>query len=154
MTRGEQHRRHRQDVLHPLGPERFQAIAQDRLGKFQVAVLQGQRPHPLAQGPSQLGKLGHRQAIATAVAADQQAEAASGRFAQQGKGVGIARSRMHGHMRLKRTLSLQNRPTTVGRITCHSQPGAETADPGAAAAQRDRGRLARPQSPFETAVAY
>jgi hypothetical protein len=74
----------------------------------------------LAQGPSQLGKLGHRQAIATAVAADEQAEAASGRFAQQGKGVGIARSRMHGQMRLKRTLSLQNRPTTAGRLTGNS----------------------------------
>ena len=153
MTCSEQHRRHRQDVFHPLGPERFQAIAQDRLGKFQVAVLQGQRPHPLAQGPSQLGKLGHRQAIATAVAADQQAEATSGRFAQQGKGVGIARSRMHGQMRLKRTLSLQNRPTTVGRITGHYQPGAAAAHPDAAAAQRDSSSSPSQQPPSETGVA-
>jgi hypothetical protein len=30
-------------------------------------------------------------------------------------------------MRLKRTLSLQNRPTPVGRITGHYQPGAAAA---------------------------
>ena len=73
MASGEQHRRHRQNVLHSLGPERFQAVAQDRLGKFQIAILQRQGQQPLAQGPSQIGKLGHRQAIATAVTADEYA---------------------------------------------------------------------------------
>ena len=41
-------------------------------------------------------------------------------------------------MRLKRTLSLQNRPTPVGRITGHYQPGAAAAHPDAASAQQNR----------------
>ena len=99
VARCKQHGRHGQHVAYPPGPQRLQAIAQDRPGKFQVAVfhrhLGQQRLEPLGQ----LGKFGHCQPIAAAVAANQHPNRAVGTGTQVGMGEGS-----HGHSHLRPTL--------------------------------------------------
>ena len=73
---GKQHGGHGQHPLHALGPQAVEPLAQDRPGKFQVAVGHGHLWHQLAQGFRQLGKFGHSQAITAAMAADQHPQGA------------------------------------------------------------------------------
>ena len=99
MTRCKQHGRHSQHVAYAPSSQRLQAIAQDRPGKFQVAVFHRHLGQERLEALSQLGKFGHCQPIATAVAAYQHPDRAVGTSAQVGMGGGS-----HGHSRLKATL--------------------------------------------------
>ena len=110
VASGKQHGRHGQHPLHPLGPQAVEPLAQDRPGKFQVAVGHGHLGHQLAQGFSQLGKFGHGQAIAAAMAADQHAEGAAfgsegGRASRGMAGILGCCARNHGMSCLGSTLS-------------------------------------------------
>jgi hypothetical protein len=52
-------------------PQGIEALPQDWPGEFQIAIFQGHRIQPLPQLIGQGGKFGHRQAVAAAVATDQ-----------------------------------------------------------------------------------
>ncbi len=87
MPGGKQHRRHRQDVTDPPLPQRLQAITQDRPGEFQIAVLHRQGIEAAPQRLGQAGELLHRQAVAAAVAAHQNAEKPMGSAQRHGEGL-------------------------------------------------------------------
>ena len=78
VARGKQHRRYRQHVPHALGLQALEPVAQDRPGKFEVAVLDRHRGQPRPHLLGQLGKFGDRQPVAAAVAADHHADGAGG----------------------------------------------------------------------------
>ena len=99
VARCKQHGRHGQHVTYPPGPQRLQAIAQDRPGKFQVAVFHWHLGQQLLEPLGQLGKFGHCQPIAAAVAANQHPNRAVGTGTQVGMGEGS-----HGHSHLRPTL--------------------------------------------------
>ena len=107
---GEQHGGHGQHPLHPLGAQVLKPLAQDRPGKFQVAVGHRHLGHQLAQGFSQLGKFGHGQAIAAAMAANQHPQGAAfssqqGRKTRELAGILGYCARNHGTSYLGSTLS-------------------------------------------------
>jgi hypothetical protein len=56
----------------------IEALPQDRSGEFQIAILQGHRIQPLPQLIGEGGKFADRQAVAAAVAADQNPEGTMG----------------------------------------------------------------------------
>ena len=91
VASGEQHRRHRQHMLHSACPQGVEAVAQDRPCKFQVAVLHRDLRQALPQGLGQGGEFTHRQAIAAAVPAHQHTDAPVGSVLQV-----RARSRQRG----------------------------------------------------------
>ena len=62
------------NMLTDMSLQGIEAIAQDRPGEFQIAVLNRHRPQLRSQGVDHLGEFLHRQTVATAMAADQNAE--------------------------------------------------------------------------------
>ena len=82
MASGEQHRRHGEHMAHAPLPQGFETIAQDRPGKFQVAVFHGHLGHQGLELLGQLGKFSHRQPVTTAMAADQNTDRTVGPLPQ------------------------------------------------------------------------
>ena len=78
VASGKQHRRHRQHMADTPLPQGLEPIAQDRPGKFQIAVFHGHLRHQGLELLGQLGKFSHRQPVATAMAADQNADRTMG----------------------------------------------------------------------------
>ena len=74
MSCREQHRWNGQHLRDSAFAQGIEAIAQDRPGEFQIAVLNRHRPQLRSQGVDHLGEFLHRQTVATAMAADQNAE--------------------------------------------------------------------------------
>ena len=74
MTRRKQHRRNRQDSVHALGPQGIEAITEHGTGEFEVTVFDGERGQTWSQGLHHLRKLLNGEAIATAMATDQDTE--------------------------------------------------------------------------------
>ena len=70
----EEHGRNGQNLCDTSLAQGIQPIAQDRPGKFQVAVFNRHRPELGSQGIDHLGEFLHCQPVATAMAADQNAE--------------------------------------------------------------------------------
>ena len=70
----EQHRWNGQNPGHTLLTQGLEPIPQDRPGKFQIAMLNRHRGQLWSQGFDHLGEFIHRQPVATAMAADQNAE--------------------------------------------------------------------------------
>ena len=69
---GEQHPRHRQDMSDTLALQRIEAVADDRPGEFEVAVLDRLR-QALCEAAGQDGKLCHGVIVAAAMAAQHHA---------------------------------------------------------------------------------
>ena len=84
MPSRKQHRRDGKYPGHPLLAQRLQAIPQDRAGKFQIAMLHRHRCQLWPQGFHHLGEFLHGQPVATAMAADQDAELVVRGFGQGG----------------------------------------------------------------------
>ena len=85
MPRRKQHRRNGENARHPLLTQRFQPIAQDRAGEFQITVFHRQRRELGPKGFNHLGEFLHGQSVATAMAADQNAELFSWKVGQGGR---------------------------------------------------------------------